>query len=200
MMVRYGVERTSDRHGPKYRLTLGGQTLSYADREDLVQLGDVIEAVLDSTLDERITMDDLVIVHDLRIDGERIGRIVFLTGCGHQVHDGYEGHWCAYIVCPECWGMGWQEASDRLDCSGIDVHGGVTYSHLVDGQWMIGWDYAHAGDEVYVMGDVLEDFGKVHSALTKLRDEAAMRAIRGATVPPTGIEILGHDEDEEEEE
>ncbi len=59
------------------------------------------------------------------------------------------GHWCAYIIIPE----GHRFHGQNYEDIDIDCHGGLTYEGTLDqyesklnGQWAIGWDYAHAMD------------------------------------------------------
>jgi len=69
-----------------------------------------------------------------------------------------DGMWyCAYIVIPK------DNKYYKVDYDFIplDVHGGLTfgdYHRCLNGEWCIGWDYAHAGDYNPGLGDFQFDF------------------------------------------
>lgn len=109
-------------------------------------------------------------------------------------------HPCCYIEIPEGhlwyhkiyqrlqWDWDWDDEGkmiERPPIGGktIDVHGGITYSGDMgtEGEWWIGWDYAHAGDylnhmrsysqspddHVWTMDELRRD---VHDAIDQLND------------------------------
>lgn len=53
-----------------------------------------------------------------------------------------QGHLCGYVVIPESNAI-YGKDYNNLD---INVHGGLTFSGLVDNEWLIGFDCAHLGD------------------------------------------------------
>lgn len=65
--------------------------------------------------------------------------------------------YCAYVILPD--GNKYYGVEDYYSIP-IEVHGGLTFAdnhRLVDGQWCIGWDYAHLGDYIATFGDYRDD-------------------------------------------
>ena len=54
------------------------------------------------------------------------------------------GHHCAYVRIPR----DHPYFEVHYDDINISVHGGLTFSEMVDGEYWIGWDYGHGGDKV----------------------------------------------------
>lgn len=60
-----------------------------------------------------------------------------------KVPEGHPFYGVAYGDCPQGCGEDWCGHSPG---SVIDVHGGITFSHLGDGGWWFGFDTSHSGD------------------------------------------------------
>lgn len=70
------------------------------------------------------------------------------------VPEGHPWHSIHYSECPSECGESWCEHTPE---SRIEVHGGITFSHLGDdGGWIFGFDTAHHGDHM-ILGDVTYD-------------------------------------------
>lgn len=78
-------------------------------------------------------------------------------GIGYEIVS-YGSHPCAYISLPKkhkLHGVNYQDIS-------LCVHGGLTYAEMIGDFWVIGWDYAHAGDLFYqeLRSELLSKKGK----------------------------------------
>ena len=74
-----------------------------------------------------------------------VERIVSPENPKHTNHM-FGGHLCGYIRIPEghpLFGQVVFDLDDRLD---INVHGGLTFGEMIDGEYWIGFDCAHSGD------------------------------------------------------
>ncbi len=58
----------------------------------------------------------------------------------------FGGHLCGYVEIKKGHPF-FGEDPDYIELD-LDVHGGITCSHVVDKDWMIGFDCAHSGDTV----------------------------------------------------
>ena len=55
------------------------------------------------------------------------------------------GHRCGYVALPAGHPL-FRVKYANPAMPDFDVHGGITFSTLIDGYWVLGWDAAHAGD------------------------------------------------------
>jgi hypothetical protein len=58
------------------------------------------------------------------------------------------GHLCGYVILPK----GHKYYGLDYDDIPVSVHGGLTYSTLIDENWVIGFDCAHGGDLIPYFG------------------------------------------------
>lgn len=98
----------------------------------------------------------------------------------------YGTHPCAYILIEDMNDFFYGKDYDNL--SFINCHGGLTFSEFDDidkNKWVIGWDYAHAGDWVgykptlgikthliddYIYDDWGDDYGKKYTVKVIVND------------------------------
>lgn len=85
----------------------------------------------------------------------------------NKVDDIY-GHLCGYIDIPKCHPF-YQKHYDEIE---IDVHGGLTFSDVIDGFWTIGFDCAHycdykPGYEMYKRNSVFNDLFPIPESFKK---------------------------------
>lgn len=74
-----------------------------------------------------------------------VERIVAFEGTKHTRHT-FGGHLCGYIRIPEGHPIYNKKVFDLDNDLDIDVHGGLTFGEMIDGEYWIGFDCAHTGD------------------------------------------------------
>lgn len=96
--------------------------------------------------------------------GDRIERVFEEAGlvCLTKTHP--LGHRCGYVAVPSghpMYGKDYEKIHATWD---VDVDGGLTFSRMVAGMWVIGWDAAHAwhGEDRSIMDPVTRAFHDRH--------------------------------------